>query len=160
MKKLLTAVTLTIAATTGFAGLANAETWSPSGAVALSNVDGKMKVFKGINLNCGLTGSATLNGADASVGSLGLTGFLCSTIDFTGVPYNLEGNADGTVTLEGVVVEVITGNCAGDLTGTFDQATGVLSFDKAEIPSNPAGSGPCIITGKVGTTPQASYTNF
>ncbi|WP_299948811.1 hypothetical protein [uncultured Microbulbifer sp.] len=157
MKKFITAVSLTLAVT-GFAGLANAETWSPTGAVALFNV-GNISVFKGINLTCGLSGSGNINGADASVGSLALTGFLCSTISFNGLPYNIEGNTGGTVTLEGVVVVGITGDCAGDLIGTFDQATGILTFDAAEIPSSPPGGAPCQITGAVGTNPQASYTN-
>ncbi|WP_299948478.1 hypothetical protein [uncultured Microbulbifer sp.] len=159
MKKFITAVSLTLAAT-GFAGLANAETWSPTGPVALASVE-PLALFKGIPLDCDLMGAVTLNGSDASVGALQLSGGLfdlCNTITFTDLPYNLEGNADGTATMEGVVVQAVTGNCAGDLTGTFDQATGVLTFDAAVLPATDSG-GDCTISGNVMTNPQASYTN-
>lgn len=111
-----------------FYSQASAETWSPTGTVALSS--GDVNIFDGITLNCVLSGSVNLNGADASVGSLALNGFLCNIIRFNGLPYNLEGNADGTVTLEGVNVQTVYNHCAGNLTATFDQATGVLVLKK------------------------------
>ncbi|MEX2964797.1 hypothetical protein [Microbulbifer sp. TYP-18] len=155
MKKLFTAVSLAIV--TGFTGAANAETWSTD--VALEDV-APLTVTKGITLLCNMTGSATLAGSNASITSLGLSDAsgTCQMIGFFNFPYNMEGGASDVVTIEGVDVQGITGNCLGDLVGTLNQTTGVISFVNANIPSNPAGGSPCIINGDVKTTPPASYT--
>ncbi|MFA0809570.1 hypothetical protein [Microbulbifer epialgicus] len=152
MKKILTALTLAIAST----GVA-ADSWSPQGAIGLANV-GNIKVSKGIDLNCALSGSATVDAAgNASVGSLSLsTGFLCSNVDFTNLPYTLVGNAGNTVTLQDVTVTAITGNCFGDITGNFNQATGEITFNAAQLPAVGSGAD-CEITGTISTNPQASF---
>lgn len=162
MKKLLSIVSLCLIANV------NAETWSPTGTIAIQSIDpatglpSTLQVKKGITLNCTMAGSAVVdinNPSDAAVGSLGLSGgFLCGLISFAGLPYNLEGNADGTATLENVTVTAITGNCAGDLTGDFDQTNGYLTFTDSTIPSTSGGSD-CVVNGTVDTNPQASYTN-
>ena len=154
MKKLIAAFAST---TLILAGAASAETWSPTGPVSLSNI-GPVTVSKGITLTCGVSGSGTLNGSNATVNSLALTGGLCGNVRFTSLPYNLEGTSPTSVTLQNVVVTAITGNCAGDLTGSFNQSTGVITFSGATIPSNPAGGAPCVINGQVATNPAASFT--
>ncbi|USD20265.1 hypothetical protein [Microbulbifer variabilis] len=158
MKKILTAASICLASF-GIAGLANAETWSPPGAIALAS-DGNLEVEKGILLQCKLSGSVDSTGADASVGSLALSGgFLniCGTISFSGLPYALVGHANNTVTLKNVNVAAVSGNCAGDLNGSFDQSTGKITFNDAQIPSTGSGS-PCVINGVVSTNPQSSFT--
>ncbi|WP_444911891.1 hypothetical protein [Microbulbifer sp. PAAF003] len=152
MKKILTALALTIVSTG-----AAADTWSPQGTIGLANV-GDIKVSKGINLTCGLSGSSTTNSAgNASVGSLSLnTGFLCGAVSFTNLPYTLVGNAGNTVTLKDVTVAAITGNCFGDITGSFNQSTGEITFNAAVLPSVGIGSD-CKITGTISTNPQASF---
>ena len=160
MKKLMTAVSLAIAVG-GFATVTQAETWFSPATVALSTAAADpLILFKGVELECDMTGSATLDGSNATVTTIGLSGdSLCALVAFTNFPYNMEGNADGTVTLENVDVQGVTGNCLGDLTGNFDQTTGEITFIGAEILSNPAGGAPCIVDGVVGTNPQAGYVN-
>ncbi|WP_444946404.1 hypothetical protein ACJJIP_05960 [Microbulbifer sp. VTAC004] len=158
MKKILTAASICLVSI-GVTSLANAETWSPPGAIALANV-GTLTVKKGISLNCTLSGSVNSTGADASVGSLALSGgFLnmCNSVSFNNLPYDLIGNANNTVTLKNVAVAAVTGNCAGDLTGSFDQSTGRITFNNAQIPSVGSGSA-CVINGVVSTNPQSSFT--
>ncbi|WP_444931722.1 hypothetical protein ACJJIF_08140 [Microbulbifer sp. SSSA002] len=158
MKKILTAATICLASF-GVSGLANAETWSPSGAIGLANV-GTFSVQKGIALNCTLSGSVNSTGGSAEVGSLALSGgFLniCSRISFNNLPYDLIGNANNTVTIKDVSVTAITGSCAGDLTGSFNQSNGQITFNNAQIPSVGSGSA-CEIDGVISTNPQSSYT--
>ncbi|WP_143732488.1 hypothetical protein [Microbulbifer sp. GL-2] len=151
MKKILTALALTIVSTG-----AAADTWSPQGTIGLANV-GNIAVKKGINLNCGLSGSTTVDAAgNSSVGSLSLSGFLCGSVTFTKLPYTLVGNADNTVTLHNVNVNAITGDCFGNITGDFNQATGELTFNAAQLPSVGTGAN-CEISGTISTNPQASF---
>ncbi|WKD51257.1 hypothetical protein [Microbulbifer spongiae] len=158
MKKFLTAVSLTLAAT-GFAGLANAETWAPASSTPTLLSQPGFTVEKGIQLSCTLNGMATINAAgDAEINALSLTGTLCGLVGFFNFPYELEGGLNDVVTIKNVDVQGITGDCLGDLVGTLDQATGVIEFTNAEIPSNPAGGNPCKVNGKVDTTPAVSYT--
>ena len=168
MKKLITAVSLVIAVG-GLTNIAVAEDcqpdeteaiWSPTGTIVLSTVPGfPLSVTKGISLSCDASGSVDLDGSNASVASIGLSGNpLCVNIAFTNFPYNMEGDAtNDTVTLENVDVQGVTGNCLGDLTGDFDQATGEITFNAASIPSNPPGGSDCIFTGFFTTSPQASF---
>ncbi|MFS1523531.1 hypothetical protein ACL7TT_05365 [Microbulbifer sp. 2304DJ12-6] len=163
MKKFLTAVSLTLAAT-GFAGLANAATWAPlntTGIVVANDPATPLQVSKGITLSCSMNGMANIDAAgSAEIVALSLTGSLglCGSIGFFNFPYELEGGADDVVTLKNVDVQGITGDCLGDLVGTLDQTTGEISFNMAEIPSNPTGAAPCVVNGIVGTTPAVSYT--
>ncbi|AWF82074.1 hypothetical protein BTJ40_15245 [Microbulbifer sp. A4B17] len=158
MKKILTAASVCLASF-GIIGLANAETWSPPGAIGLANV-GNLTVQKGISLTCSLSGSVNSTGADAEVGSLALSGgFLnmCNRVVFNNLPYDLIGNANNTVTLKNVSVKAVTGECSGDLTGSFNQSNGRITFSNAQIPSSGSGSA-CVINGVVSTNPQSSYT--
>ncbi|GAB2881340.1 hypothetical protein ACCI51_11030 [Microbulbifer echini] len=158
MKKILTAASICLASL-GFSGLASAETWSPAGAIGLANV-GTLTVKKGISLNCSLSGSVNSTGADASVGSLSLSGgFLnmCNRVTFNNLPYDLIGNANNTVVLKNVSVKAVTGDCAGDLTGSFNQSNGRITFNNAVISSVGSGSD-CEINGVISTNPQSSYT--
>ncbi|QFT54287.1 hypothetical protein [Microbulbifer sp. THAF38] len=158
MKKILTAATLCIA-TAGLTGLASAATWSPSGAIALANV-GNLTVKKGIQLTCSLSGSVNSTGTDASVGSLALSGgFLnmCNRVTFNNLPYELVGHSNNNVTLKNVSVAAVTGNCVGDLVGTFNQGNGRITFNNAQIPSSGSGSD-CFINGVISTNPQSSFT--
>ncbi|MFA0809900.1 hypothetical protein [Microbulbifer epialgicus] len=158
MKKILSAASICLA-TIGMSSMATAETWSPPGAIALASV-GNLEVKKGLTLFCDLSGSVNSTGADASVGSLALSGGalnMCSRVAFEGLPYALVGNANNTVTIKNVTVSAVTGDCTGDLTGSFDQSTGRITFNNAQIPSSGSG-GACVIDGVVSTNPQSSYT--
>lgn len=136
---------------------ASAQTVSPAGPFTLSNV-GTISVSKGITLSCGLTGSGNVTaGGAATVTSLNLTGGLCGSIVFSGTPYTISSTSTSSITINGVVVTAITGNCAGSLTGSFNQATGEITFANATLPSTSGGSA-CRITGKVKTTPALSFT--
>ncbi|MDP5209539.1 hypothetical protein [Microbulbifer sp. 2205BS26-8] len=161
LKKICTAVCLFVIVS-GFAGQVHAETWFPNGAVAMASIDG-LEVSKGtLGLTCNLMGAVDLDGENASVGALEVSGGpfnLCGvSAQFENLPYNMEGNADGTVTIQNIYVDGATGDCAGDLTGTFDQSTGILTFDNAALPGVPSGAS-CVLSGQVSTNPQASYTN-
>ncbi|WP_444893259.1 hypothetical protein ACJJIW_21345 [Microbulbifer sp. JMSA004] len=158
MKNILTAASFCMASF-GIIGLANAETWSPSGAIGLANV-GTFTVQKGISLNCSLSGSVSSTGASAEVGSMALSGgFLnmCNRVVFNNLPYDLVGNANNTVTIQNVSVKAVTGECAGNLTGSFNQSNGRITFSNAQIPSVGSGSA-CVINGVISTNPQSSYT--
>ncbi|MDP5211320.1 hypothetical protein [Microbulbifer sp. 2205BS26-8] len=163
MKKFITAVSLTIAAT-GFAGLANAETWAPlntNGIVVANAPSTPISVSKGITLACDMSGMANIDAAgSAEISALSLSGSagLCGSIGFFNFPYAMEGGANDVVTIKNVDVQGITGNCLGDLVGTLDQATGEITFTMAQIPANPSGGAPCEVNGTVATTPAVSYT--
>jgi len=62
-------------------------------------------------------------------------------------------------TLNGVIITRFLGvNCAGTLTGSYDQSTGGITFLGATIPSNLAAY-PCRITGRVQLSPTVTFTN-
>lgn len=134
---------------------ASAQTFSPNGAFTITNV-GTIVVSKGITLNCGLTGSGNVSGGAATVSGLTLTGGLCGSVNFTGTPYTISASGT-TVTINNVTVTAITGNCYGNLSGTYDQSTGILTFASATIPSNPPGGTPCKVTGRVQLSPILTY---
>ncbi|TQV78888.1 hypothetical protein FKG94_12780 [Exilibacterium tricleocarpae] len=171
MKRLLALSVLSaVVATAGFASSASAWTFSPNGSVTLSSpIDPgtgsliPLQLFKGIPVSCTIFGIGDITFGLASVTSLSLMpgSFFCFAISFTGLPYDLEpagGVSPTSVTLKDVTVTAITGNCRGDLTGDFDQATGVITFNGATIPSDPPGGSDCIVTGPVATSPAISYT--
>jgi hypothetical protein len=135
---------------------ASAQTFSPSGPFTLTN-SGSITVSKGITLNCGLNGSGSVSGGAASVSSINLTGGLCSSVHFTGTPYTVTSGSLTSITLNGVVVTAITGNCAGTLTGAYNQATGAITFANATIPSTSGGS-PCRVSGTVQISPTVTFT--
>ena len=164
MKKLIALSVLSTAIFTGgFAGSADAATWSPNGPVNLSSV-GPLMVSKSVTLFCDVAGTATLSGSSASIGSsdpfasLQLIGGLCGLLIFVDQPYNLKASDLDTVTLENVRMYFF-GNeeCAGDLTGSFDQATGQITFLGATLPTS-QGLGDCTFTGTIATSPAVSYT--
>lgn len=135
---------------------ASAQTFSPSGPFTLSNV-GSITVSKGISLSCGLTGSGSVSGSGAaSVTSISLTGFLCSSITFSGGPFAVSGPSPTTITISGVTVTAITGNCAGNLTGSYNQSTGVITFVNATLPAT-SGGNPCTVNGRVQISPTITY---
>ncbi|TQV78889.1 hypothetical protein FKG94_12785 [Exilibacterium tricleocarpae] len=172
MKRLLALSVLSAAvATAGFASSASAMwTFSPAGPVTLSSpIDPgtgspiPLQLFKGIPVSCNISGSGNIASGLASVTSLSLVpgSFFCFAISFAGLPYDLEpagGVSLTSVTLKDVTVTAITGNCRGDLTGDFDQATGIITFNGATIPSDPPGGADCVVTGPVATSPAISYT--
>lgn len=135
---------------------ASAQTFSPAGSFTITNV-GTITVSKGITLNCGLSGSGNVtSGGSASVTSISLTGGLCGSISFTATPYAVTASGT-TVTINNVTVTAITGNCFGNLSGTYNQSTGILTFSNATIPSNPPGGSPCRVTGQVRLSPILTY---
>jgi hypothetical protein len=148
-------------ATIGLATGASAQAvkFSPDGARTLSNV-GNITVSKGITLVCtGLTGSASVTGGVGSVSALALSGGLfgqCANITFTGYPYTLTPNSTTSVTIGGVVVQGITGNCAGSITGTYNNATSRITFSGATLPATSGGSTPCTISGTIQVSPAAT----
>lgn len=145
-------------ATVAMATGASAQTFSPPGSVTLTS-DGPLAVSKGLTLSCTLAGTGTITSGGAhTVGSLALSGTLCNAVSFTGFPYSVTSNSLTSVTINNVSVIGITGNCQGNLTGSFNQATGVISFNNAQIPSSPAGGAPCVIDGDVLTSPAVSFT--
>lgn len=167
LNKICTAVFLSILASL-FVGQAYAETWSPTGNGNLDDIDG-LEVKKGIiQLTCKLTGEVTLDGSNATVDNLVVYGgflnicnnrVILKNIDPSmGTSFNMEGMASNTVTIESVYAEApIGGDCSGDLTGTFDQATGILTFINATLPGV-SGAADCEFSGELATFPEASYT--
>lgn len=139
---------------------ASAQTFSPTGSFTLANTGGQITVQKGITLSCNLSGGGSVDAAgNASVTSLALSGGtlnICGSISFTGTPYVVSGVSPSTVTINGMVVTAITGNCAGNLTGSYNQSTGILTFTGATLPSTSGGS-PCTISGKVKISPTLTF---
>ncbi len=135
---------------------ASAQTFSPTGPFTLANV-GTFTVSKGITLNCSLAGSGSVDASgNASVTSLTLSGGLCGSIAFTTTPYVVSGVSPSTVTINGMVVTAITGNCAGNLTGSYNQSTGIITFAGATLPAT-SGLGACRITGQVKISPTLTF---
>ena len=136
---------------------ASAQTVSPTGPFTLTN-NGPISVSKGITLSCGLSGSGNVTPTgSATVTSINLTGGLCGSIVFSGGPWAVTATSTSSITINNIVVTAITGNCAGNLTGSFNQMNGEITFANATLPSTSGGS-PCRISGKVKTTPALSYT--
>lgn len=135
---------------------ASAQTFSPTGSFTLAN-SGTFTVQKGITLSCGLSGSGSVSGGAASVSSLTLSGGLCGSVTFSGTPYTVTSGSLTSITLNGVVVTGITGNCAGSLTGSYNQSTGVITYANATIPKT-SGIGDCKVNGKVQITPTVTFT--
>ncbi|MCH9691573.1 MAG: fibronectin type III domain-containing protein [Gammaproteobacteria bacterium] len=159
MKKFIASTTLAIAAA-GFASIVSAETWAPTGSVALETIGG-MRIHKSIELHCDMSASGTLNGDIARISSMVFSGGplgLCGAIGAEGLPYNLEATGKNTFALENVKFLLPEGQCFGDLAGELDQATGVITFNFSEVPALPAGGAPCIFYGEMQTTPKASFT--
>ena len=167
MKRLLTALSMAIIAAS-FASTASADTWTPNDpvdptAIALESI-GIIAVgqSQGISLGCNLAGTATIasTGDTAEINSLDLHGsFLCALVDFTDVPYPLSCDAQGNVTITDVVIQGFIGDCAGNLTGTIDNTTGVISFRNAILPCATDCPGDCEITGDIKTNPAVTCTN-
>lgn len=135
---------------------ASAQTFSPSGPFTITNV-GTITVSKGITLSCSLSGGGNVTtGGAASVTSIILSGGLCGSVSFTATPYAVTASGT-TVTINNVTVTAITGNCFGNLSGTYNQSTGILTFAGATIPSNPVGGSPCKVTGQVKLSPILTY---
>jgi hypothetical protein len=135
---------------------ASAQTFSPNGPFTLASI-GSISVSKGITLSCGLNGGGNVSGGAAWVSSLNLTGGLCGSVTFSGFNYPVTSTSLTTITLNGVVVTAITGSCAGTLTGTYNQATGVITYANATIPSTTGGN-PCRISGRVQVSPTVTFT--
>jgi hypothetical protein len=135
---------------------ASAQTFSPNGSFTLASI-GTITVSKGITLSCGLNGTGSVSGGAASVSSISLTGTLCSSVTFSGTPYTVTSGSLTSITLNGVVVTAITGNCAGTLTGSYNQATGGITFANATIPST-SGGNPCRVNGRVQISPTVTFT--
>ncbi|ATY31013.1 hypothetical protein [Sphingomonas psychrotolerans] len=155
IKKILAAGAL-VASVAFIAPQASAQTFSPNGAVSLASI-GNITVSKGITLSCGLAGTGSVSSGALSVSSITLSGGLCPSVTFSGTPYTVTSGSLTAVTLNGVVVTAITGNCAGTLTGAYNQATGVITYANATIPSTSGGS-PCRVTGRVQVSPTVTFT--
>lgn len=133
---------------------ASAQTFSPNGPFTLTNV-GTLTVSKGITLSCGLSGTGTVSGGTATVTSITLSGVLCGSVLFTSTPYPVSASG-GTITINNVRVTAITGTCAGPLSGSYNQSTGIVTFANATIPST-SGGNPCRVNGQVRLSPTITY---
>lgn len=154
IKKILAAGALAASAMV-LAPQASAQTFSPNGSFTLTSI-GTVTVNKGITLSCSLTGSGTVSGGAASVTSITLSGGLCGSVLFTSTPYPVAGPTPTTLTIRNVRVTAITGNCFGDLTGAYNQSTGVITLTNATIPSVGTGN-PCRVNGRVQVSPTITY---
>jgi hypothetical protein len=140
-------------ATIGLATGASAQTtFTPPGPFTYT---GPVTVSKGITLNCTLSGTGTVAPAGtATINTATLSGGLCGSISFTGLPYAVT-RSGATVTIVNVRAVGITGNCRGNLVGTL-AANGRINFANAQIPSDPTGGAPCVVNGFITTTPPIS----
>ena len=118
-------------------------------------ISGSVTVSKGITLSCSISGAGSSSTAGSgTLTSLSLSGGtfgLCGSISFTGLPYAVS-TSGGTLTITGVVVTAITGNCAGNLSGSYNSTTGVVTFNNATLPTTSGGSD-CKINGSATLTP-------
>lgn len=161
MKKLLVLFSIVLACS-NTPNFASAETWYPEGAIALANVGTlKFSGYNGHSFYCELSGSITSKVSSASIGSLTLSGGFLNTCNVPNIlfefPLEITGNADGTVTISDFYVYAHR-FCFGDLTGSFNQSTGEITFDEAELPNESAGGLPCTVSGTISTNPQLSFT--
>lgn len=107
---------------------------------------GSVIATKGITLNCDLT--LTLNAA-ANEGSIAMTpgDANCAALNFNNMPYAtsyVPGGTTGVLTFHNVNVTTITlGDCAGDISGTWDGST--LVIDDI-LPADTAGPD-CVVDG-------------
>lgn len=139
---------------------AQAQTFSPTGPFTFADVNGPITVQIVYTFSCRVNGDGAVDAAgNATVTSLALSGGslgLCGAITFTGMPYTVSGTSPGTVTIHGVTVTGISGRCAGDLTGSYNQSTGIITFLDARLPST-SGVTPCRIYGKVKVSPTLTF---
>ncbi|RHW19067.1 hypothetical protein D1610_02785 [Sphingomonas gilva] len=145
-------------ASIALAGGASAQTFSPEGPHTLN---GTVTVSKGITLTCTMSGTGTVSGGTATITGLSLSGGmlgLCGSITFSGLPYAVTSASTSSITIVDVRAVGVTGNCRGNLTGSFNQSTGQITFNNATIPSDPAGGAPCVVNGTVSTSPAISFT--
>lgn len=138
-----------------------AQTFSPDGTRTLSNV-GTITVSKGITLACsGLSGSADVTSGVGEIRSLSLSGGLfgqCANITFSNFDYPLTATSTSAVTINNVYVTAITGDCQGNITGTFNDAADTLTFTNAVLPRVSGTSGDCRISGTVKISPAVTFT--
>lgn len=154
MQKISTIVIGGVAAI-ALAAAAHAQPFSPAGTVTLSN-NGQMSFSQGfVQLQCGLTGTATIdqagNGAFTDLRTTGSE--LCQSISFNAFPYRLSSNGPATLTIHAMSITSALGSCSGNLTGSYNQATGQITFNRATIASGT----PCTVSGTVNTTPAISF---
>ena len=158
MKKLASFIVGALALTSAQA--VSAVTYTPAGAWEMQ---GPVTVKKGLTLNCTLNikgnvpeaapdahGTAS-HGHVLNVTSVTLSGGLCGTVTFSGLPYSTSYTpltaTTGTLTLHNVYVNTITsGNCAGDISGTWDNTAKTLTVN-ATLPAATAGTADCTVNG-------------
>lgn len=148
-------------ATMGMTTAATAETWTP--ASTTSSLSGALQVSKLLGpFNCGVSGSITTpaGSGNASLTSLALTAgdSTCTSITFTGGPWAVEGvpGSPKKVKIKNLGVTGITGNCKGDLEGTY-LGSGQIQFVNVTLPRT-SGLGDCKINGTIATSPALDFS--
>lgn len=146
-----------------FFSVAIAETWEPMTVINLKTTS-KLNIHDGTNINCDLSGSMNIdlyNNPQSIIKTFELTGGIfeiCRTIGFKRLPYHIQGNKNGTVTIKNVFFEGISINCKGDLTGRLYKSSGNIVFNKAKIYSENKHA--CIFTGSIITSPKAIFRHL
>lgn len=135
---------------------AAAQTFSPDGPFTMTSI-GLMNISKGLTVSCGLNGTGSVSGGAATIASISPTGGLCYLVTFASTPYTVTSGSPTSITLNGVALTPLDGNCAGSLTGDYNQSTGIITFRAATIPSTTGGN-PCRITGRVQLSPTVTFT--
>ncbi len=159
LKSVTSALAVTAMALLSSAGAA--QTYSPAGSTIQVSAS-SVRLSKGSTVfTCALSGSGTIsaNGKTAQLNRLTFSGNfgVCSTIRFTGLPYFVAASSPTAASLTGVNVTSSLGTCAGNVSASFNQSNGQITFSNAVIPTSDNG-GDCTITGVVATSPAASYT--
>jgi hypothetical protein len=134
---------------------ATAQTYTPTGTWRWS---GNVTVQKGTGpvLICRLTVTANVaSGSATASATLGLGDIRCLTVSFTGAPYTVtwSGGPPETLTLNNVFVNtsITPGNCAGNVTATFNDSTDDSLTINTSIPQVTSG-GACTISGTLQKT--------
>lgn len=116
---------------------------------ANTTLSGVVDVYKGINLQCELVTTITSDSSGQRWATVELNpgDSLCAILTFNNSPYQVDYDATThTVTFNDVDVTTITaGDCAGDISGTWDDDLGELDVDSF-LPAKTAGA-PCTVAG-------------
>jgi hypothetical protein len=148
--------------------VASAGVFTPSGGTLAATAD--IEVRKLLTLNCALTAPISSNGVITAstattgtyVDSISLSGdSSCSAVSFVSTNMPVTTVSATQVRINNIVVNGLTGNCAGSLLATVTP-TGILQFSHSNTIPSTSGIGNCSVGSKsatpVVTTPAASYT--
>ncbi len=131
------------------------QTWSPAGQTGALN--GVLSMMGSASYTCNPAFSLKISADGKTATATPLA--ICPLSFFENRPYDVVANSATSVTIKNLTWIGPANACSGDLTGTFDSATNMISFNAVEVPAymHP-GAPPCKISGWLKATPAVSFT--